>query len=163
MKRRSVYLDSSSILKRYVEEPGSEIVDTLYEVAEANGVHLYFSVWNIGEVLGGLDKYKQRRLLAGSQFREALQNFLGETSKLTRLGELSLIPVTSSIIAEACQTVLSLHLYVADALQLSSSTMQGCEFFLSADHTLVEAAKIKGMNAFEVESQGEEFKEKIAL
>lgn len=52
MKEQIVYLDSSVIVKRYVEEPGSNIVRELYLKAYSGEVILSYSMWNIGEVLG---------------------------------------------------------------------------------------------------------------
>jgi len=49
------YLDSSAIVKRYVLEPGSDVVAEVYEGALDGELILSFSAWNIGEVLGVLD------------------------------------------------------------------------------------------------------------
>jgi len=45
-----VYLDSSSIVKRYVGERGSEVTDAVYEKAEAETLRCAFSIWDMGEV-----------------------------------------------------------------------------------------------------------------
>jgi len=47
MRGQAVYLDSSAVLKRYVQEPGSDLVRELYRVYPAK-VKLFFSLWNIG-------------------------------------------------------------------------------------------------------------------
>lgn len=60
-----LYLDSSAIVKRYVVEPGTEVVDEVFERAEAREVFVVFSVWNVGEVLGsstrGVGRHGWRR------------------------------------------------------------------------------------------------------
>jgi len=57
MREQVVYLDSSTIVKRYIEEPGSSVVRELYFKAYTGEVILSFSVWNIGEVLEAFDIY----------------------------------------------------------------------------------------------------------
>jgi|YelNatPaOPRAMG01_1025707.scaffolds.fasta_scaffold78184_2 predicted nucleic acid-binding protein len=59
MNAKLVYLDSCSIVKRYIEEKGSEVIDTLYEKAESGKLKFAFSIWNLSEVIGALDKYFQ--------------------------------------------------------------------------------------------------------
>jgi len=54
----AIYLDSSAIVKRYIEEPGSNVVRELYLKAYSGEVLLSFSVWNVGEVLGAFDRAK---------------------------------------------------------------------------------------------------------
>ena len=53
MRGPIVYLDSSSMVKRYVEEPGTKIVREAYLKAYSGELLIAFSLWNIGEVLGG--------------------------------------------------------------------------------------------------------------
>jgi predicted nucleic acid-binding protein len=57
----SVYLDTSGLVKRYVEERGTEVLDRLYGAAEAGSITVSFSIWNLGEALGVLDRYHTRR------------------------------------------------------------------------------------------------------
>ena len=52
MNVKSVYLDSSAIVKRYVAEKGSKVIDKIYDKAENSQLKIVFSIWNIGEVIG---------------------------------------------------------------------------------------------------------------
>jgi len=71
MLKMLVYLDTSAIIKRYVREPGSELVNEVYEKALSGNVTLSFSVWNVGEVLGALDKYRRRQWLGDEGYLKA--------------------------------------------------------------------------------------------
>ncbi len=53
----SVYLDSSTISKRYIIEKGTDTADLIFDECEIENTKIYFSIWNIGEVLGVFDKY----------------------------------------------------------------------------------------------------------
>ena len=59
-------LDANAVLKRYVAEPGSDVVETIYRAADAGRVQLVCSLWTLGECLGVLDRLdRQGRLPAG--------------------------------------------------------------------------------------------------
>ena len=51
-----LYLDTSTIVKRYVAEPGTETVDAIFDKAETGELTIALSLWNIGEALGVLDE-----------------------------------------------------------------------------------------------------------
>lgn len=150
-----VYLDTSSIVKRYIEEKGSEVVDKVYEEAEAGRVRMAFSVWNIGEVLGVLDRYRTRKMISDENFETALKTLASESMKMIRLGVLQLLPITSRILIESWLLVLQHHIYEADALQISSSKESGCNLFLGVDNRLIQAAQKEGINALNFEAEPE--------
>ena len=83
------YLDTSAIVKRYVEEPGSEVISGIYNKVLSGELKLAFSVWNIGEVLGVLDKYFKR----GRQQFLRYRFFIGLCWSLVRKYLLDVSPV----------------------------------------------------------------------
>ena len=101
MKPRLVYLDSSAIVKQYVEEAGSEKVCELYDSTLAGELTLSFSVWNIGEVLEVLDKYRRRGWLGHGDYAAERTMFIGETVRLLKLRLLLLVPVHVRLLASA--------------------------------------------------------------
>ena len=150
-----VYLDTSSIVKRYIEEKGSEVVDKVYEETEAGRVRMAFSIWNIGEALGVLDRYRTRKIISDENFETALKTLASESMKMIRLGVLQLLPITSRTLIESWLLVLQHHIYEADALQISSSKESGCDLFLGADNHLIQAAQKEGINALNFEAEPE--------
>jgi len=57
----AIYLDSSAIVvKRYIEELGSNVVRELYLKAYSGEVLLSSSIWNVGEVSGAFDRLQLR-------------------------------------------------------------------------------------------------------
>ena len=148
---RKVYLDSSVLVKRYVEEKGSDIVDLIYSKSEVGKIVLVFSAWNIGEVLGVLDKYLAKKAIGPIKFRECVNRLLLESIKMVRLGSLFLYPLTSDILVHSWGLVLEGHLYEADALQIASAKSLKCDVFLSADSRLLGIAKAEGLEALNPE------------
>lgn len=155
MSVKIVYLDSSSIVKRYVEEKGSDVIDTVYEKAEASKLRFVFSIWNVGEVFGAFDRYAVRGLLSEHMFKTALQDFLSESIKMSRLDLLQIMSITSKSFIDSWQLILKHHIYGVDALQISTSKEVACDLFLSADKRLVDVAKKEGIKAINVEEEPE--------
>ena len=120
-----VYLDSSAIVKRYVMESGSTIINEVYHRALKGELTLVFSIWNIGEVLGVLDKYLQRKWLSIEGYKAARRQFLGETLRLLRLRLLRIVPVKARLLLQAWSLVEKYHVYEADALQVVSAKYVG--------------------------------------
>jgi predicted nucleic acid-binding protein len=142
-----IYLDTSAIVKRYVEEPGSTLVNEVYEKALNGDVLLSFSAWNIGEALGVLDKYYRRRWLSSESYLKARAQFLGETLRLIRLRIIRVIPVRTSLLKQAWSLIEKYHIYQADALQILSAKQVGPEKFYTADKSLHEAALKEGLKS----------------
>lgn len=69
MREKTIYLDSSVVLKRYVEEPGGNYVRQVYKQVYNGLVKIVFSVWNIGEVLGVLDRSRVRELITAEDYQ----------------------------------------------------------------------------------------------
>ncbi len=147
MTGRSVYLDTSAILKRYLDEEGSDVVKELFRDAYRGEVKLAFSFWNIGEVIGTLDKRLRRGQLGRDEFDFLKKGFLAEVKRFTRLGVLEVVPVHSLILADAWKLIEKYHLYQADALQMVSAKYVGVESFYTADKRLHQAAMEEGLNS----------------
>lgn len=156
-----VYLDSSAVVKRYIEEEGSEVTDTVYHRAEARKLRFAFSLWNIGEVIGALDRYASRDLLTKETFRTALTHFIAESIKMVRLQSLQILPLTANCLIQSWQTLLKNHIYEADALQISASKEAGCDLLLTADTRLTRAARKEGLEAVNIEKETEQALNKL--
>ena len=141
-----VYLDTSAIIKRYVQESGSEVVAFLYSKAWLGEGKIAFSLWNIGEVLGVLDKYYKRGWLTSGDYELARREFLGETLKMLRLRLLNIIPLKPPLIVESWKLVEKHRIHQADALQIASSKLAAAEEFYTADKTLCEVASEEKLN-----------------
>ncbi|QOJ78950.1 type II toxin-antitoxin system VapC family toxin [Infirmifilum lucidum] len=142
-----LYLDSSAIVKRYVIEPGKNLVDQAYYEALRGDALLSFSMWNIGEVLGVLDKYYKRGWLDRDDYLLAKRQFLFETLRLLKLGVLRIVPVKARLLIEAWDLIEKYHLYEADALQILSAKHVGAERLYTGDKILHEVALKEGLES----------------
>ncbi len=140
-----VYLDSSAIVKRYVLENGSDKVAEVYEAALTGEAKIAFSSWNIGEVLGVLDKYHRRGQLSEQDYRLARRQFVGETLRLIRLRIVKIVPVKTSLLVLAWRLIETEHIYEADALQIVSAKYIKATNFLTGDKRLHKVALSEGI------------------
>jgi uncharacterized protein len=138
-----------------VTEPGSDSLDHLFLRAnESQHPSLFFSAWNIGEILGALDTKRRGKVMTDDEYSRALSSFIDETIRLTRQGALLILPVAGKLLTSSWQILLQEKLYQADALQIASCKEAECEQFLSADHRLLDAAKRQGITALDPERDG---------
>jgi predicted nucleic acid-binding protein len=144
---KTVYLDTSAIVKRYIQEAGSDVVAQLYSKAWLGDLKIAYSAWNIGEVLGVLDKYYMRRWLSRGDYELARLEFLGETMKMLKLKVLRVVPVKLALIAKTWELIEKYHIYQADALQLVSAREVKASEFYTADQTLCRVAREEQLNA----------------
>lgn len=147
MKDQIVYLDSSAIVKRYVKEPGSSTVRKLYLKAFSGETVISFSIWNIGEVLGALDKAKNIGRLGGREYMLARKRFLLETRRLAKLGQLLVIPLKTKILKESWKLIEKYHIYEADAIQIATAKHINATQFLTGDRKLHEIAENEKINS----------------
>ncbi len=147
MNATIVYLDSSAIIKRYLNEPGSNVVRALYVKAYAGDVKIAFNLWNIGEVLGALDKARRLGRIDEHEHCITRRRFLRETRRMVKLGVLTAIPVKVKVLMKAWKLTEKHHIYVADALQITSAKHVKAEKFLTGDQKLHEVATAEGLSS----------------
>ncbi len=85
-----IYLDTSALAKRYVQEQGTEIIDLVFAQASVESP-LVFSFWNIGESLGVYDKYLGRGKISTDQLKTTIQQMFREFGQLLP-SRISIIP-----------------------------------------------------------------------
>lgn len=147
MRGPRAYLDSSSIVKRYVEEPGSRTVRDVYLKAYSAELTIAFSSWNMGEVLGAFDKAFIRGNLSGEDYLAARKRFLLETRRLMRLEVLRLIPLRLKLLIECWGLLEKYHVYQADSIQITSAKAIDATQFFTGDKKLHEVANAEGLNS----------------
>ncbi len=136
------YLDTSALVKRYVSEPGSNVVDNIFSKCYRGISKISFSYWNIAEAAVVFDKYERK---LGLDARKLLRNLLRETRTLVKLHRLIVIEIGPRILKETVKLVLKHHIYVADALQIASAIKAGSNILVTGDKDLARIAEIKNL------------------
>jgi len=142
-----VYLDSSAIVKRYIDEPGSKVIRDLYLKAYEREVRLAYSIWNIGEVLGVFDRARRLDRINEEEYDIVRRRFLGESKRMMKLDIVVILPVKVKTLKEAWRLVEKHHIYIADSLQISSAKYINSEEFFTSDEKLHKAALAEGLDS----------------
>jgi predicted nucleic acid-binding protein len=141
------YLDTSALVKRYVEEAGSEAVDNIYEGAYRGVKMLSLSYWNIAEAVVVFDKYARRM---GLDAKKVVRDMLGELATLSKLHRLVVVSVSPSILRNSIKLVLKHHIYIADALQIASAKKVNSPIVVTGDKELTSIAEAEGLKTLYV-------------
>ncbi|MFQ5694586.1 MAG: type II toxin-antitoxin system VapC family toxin [Terriglobia bacterium] len=107
-----IYLDASALVKRYVQEPGSEAIDLRFARAE----RIHTSLLSYAEVLAALGRKYHRGELQSSAFRRARDKFLRDFVLL-----LDVLDMDTTTLVALPGLVERYPIRGADAVHLSSA------------------------------------------
>lgn len=130
-----MFLDSSALAKRYVEEPGSDRLEQILSSASALGV----SVICVCEVVSALCRRRREGMLSAQEYLKARSAFLEDVA------DSSLINVTDAVIARAMALLERWPLRSSDSLQAASAAEWNADLFVSADERQCAAARSAGL------------------
>jgi uncharacterized protein len=133
----TVFLDSSALAKRYLEEPGSDRVEEILLSASSLGV----SVICLSEVVSALCRCRRERKLSPQQYLKAKEAFLED------IADSSVVNVTDEVVVRATGLLERWPLRSSDSLQVASAAEWGADLFLSADVKQCTAARGYGLHA----------------
>ncbi len=142
------YLDTSALVKRYVDEPGSNVVDNIFSNCYRGISKISFSYWNVAEAAVVFDKYERK---LGLNARKLLRNLLRETKTLVKLHRLKIVEISPRILKETIKLALKHHIYVADALQIASAIKAGSNILVTGDKDLARIAETENLNTVHID------------
>jgi predicted nucleic acid-binding protein len=150
------YIDTSALVKRYIEEPGTKAVDIIFDKASIGAITIATSVWNLGEAFGVFDYRKRRALLTRREFDLVVRTLTSEVVNLTQSGAMQLYPVRTWLLTEAWGTILTEQLYQADALQIVTCKDSKSKVLITSDEHLRKASERLGLKALDPHKQAQE-------
>jgi len=130
-----VYLDSSAFAKRFIEESGSDEVDSICSRASDLGL----SVLCVPEIISALNRRVRERMLTQTQYNEAKQRLLEDVR------DADIISLTASVIGSAIMVIEKSPVRAMDALHIACALEWGAELFASSDKQQLSAAKRAGL------------------
>lgn len=128
-------LDSSAFAKRFVNEEGSEVVESLCAQVDALGL----SVICVPEIVSALNRRLREHRLTPHQYREAKQRLLADVR------DADMIQLTPSVLAAAIRVLEASPVRAMDALHIACALEWGADVFASADTRQLAAAKRAGL------------------
>ena len=130
------FFDSSAFAKRYVEEAGSQAVDSLCQ--EATEVAL--SVLCVPEIISALNRRAREGLLTDRDYREAKQ-YLSEDIR-----DAVIVNLVPQVVSTCTKILEASPVRAADALQIACALEWETDLFVSADKRQISAAKKAGLH-----------------
>jgi uncharacterized protein len=138
--RVKAYLDSSAFAKRFVEEAGSDAVETVCSQASQLGL----SILCVPEITSALNRRKRERTLTAVQYAEAKRRLLVDVH------DAEIIALAASVVGTAISVLETSPVRAMDALHIASALEWGAELFVSSDKKQLDAAHCAGMKTRQV-------------
>lgn len=136
----NVFLDSSALVKRYVDEDGSQELDDL--LLQASSVAA--AVIAPTEVVSALCRLRRESRLTARQYANA------RDALSTDLRDVTLVGIDEEVIIEAMNALERWPLRSADALHIACASTWSADMFVSADQSQLRAARAKGLRVEEL-------------
>lgn len=129
------FFDSSAFAKRYIEEPGSQSVESLCMAA----TDLALSILYIPEIISALNRRMREGALSQQDYEEAKRRLSEDVE------DAAIINLTPSVIS-ACTTILEARpVRALDALHIACALGWEAKLFVSADKRQIAAARQAGL------------------
>jgi uncharacterized protein len=130
-------VDSSSLAKRYVQEVGSEELESFLEDAS----ELAFSVILVPEIISGLNRRLRERILTVADYRAVKKRLLSDVSDAT------VLQITPAVVSNSVRLLEGNALRTLDALHVACALEWRADLFVTSDRRQFIAAKNSGLHA----------------
>ena len=129
------FFDPSAFAKRYVEEPGSQTVDSLCQEA----TELALSVLCVPEIISALIRRVREGFLTRRQYAEAKQ-YLSQDIR-----DAAIVNLVPEVVSRCLKILEASPVRAADALHIACALEWEAGQFVSADKRQISAAKKSGL------------------
>jgi predicted nucleic acid-binding protein len=128
-----IFLDTSALAKRYIEEPGSdELEHLLFSKMEVVSV----STLAFPEFAAAIGRKIRNKEIPRKWAARALEEFTKDWN-----GLFERIPFSENLAEEAASLAVAYPLKGADAVHLISAFSSGADLFVTSDEALIKAAE----------------------
>lgn len=134
------YLDSSAFAKRFIEESGSDGVESVCAQASELGL----SAICVPEIISALNRRRREHALTPYQYDVAKKRLLDDVR------DADIIFLTPAVIGTAIMILESSPVRAMDALHVACAMEWGAELFVSSDRQQLQAAKRAGMKTKQI-------------
>ncbi len=134
------YLDSSAFAKRFIEESGSDGVESICAQASELGL----SVICVPEIVSALNRRRREHTLTQGQYNVAKKRLLDDVR------DADIIFLTPTVIGTAIMILETSPIRAMDALHVACALEWGAELFASSDKQQLLAAKRAGMKTKQI-------------
>jgi len=134
------FFDSSALAKRYIDEPGSEGIESICLKAEIIGV----SILCMPEIISALCRLKRESVITNTQYNIAKQALFKD------LEDAMVCNITPSVIRQSIKILEENPLRAMDALHIGCALEWKAEVFISSDLKQISSAENAGLKVIKV-------------
>ena len=138
-------VDSSSLVKRYVQEVGSDKLDRFLE----NASELAFCIILVPEVVSGLNRRLRERMVTMVDYRAVKKQLLVDVRDAT------VLQITPSVVSRSVKLLENNVLRALDALHVAAALEWQADLFVTSDRRQYRAAINTGLRAEYIGQSGE--------
>jgi predicted nucleic acid-binding protein len=138
-----VFIDASALAKRYVQEPGSE---ELEEIFNSVATEIFVSTLSFVEFASAMGRKLCNKEMTKAEVGKAIKELEKDWSEV-----FAKIPLEDMLAETAAALALEYSLKGADAVHLASANVADAELFVASDKKLIRAAKKTGLNSYDPE------------
>ncbi|MEE8376916.1 MAG: type II toxin-antitoxin system VapC family toxin [Candidatus Aminicenantaceae bacterium] len=135
-----VFLDTSALAKRYVEEPGSKELENLFFTLVKE---VSVSTLALPEFSAAISRKVRNKELSDGMAAEAINEI-----EMDWKGLFAKIPLFEDLAKQAASLTIRFPLKGADAVHLASAVGSGADLFIASDHQLLYAAEQIGLQSY---------------
>ena len=129
------YFDSSSFAKRFIDEEGSDRVETIC----AQATELGLSVICVPEIVSALNRRRREHTLTRGQYALAKRRLLQDVRNA------DIINLTASVIGSSITILEASSVRTLDAMHIACAIEWDADLFVSSDNRQLAAAKKAGL------------------
>lgn len=157
MKKR-VYFDTSAVIKEFVSEIGSDLVDDISNNAKTGNLQIITSVWSINEAVAVVDRLarKPENPLSKVEQQQIIATIVERIRYSNENAIFRIAPIDHAIVANSRLLIDELHISADDALHVYTGWIYDCGHFLIHDKKIVQRIKavpIEGMKVVDLGSE----------
>lgn len=139
-----IFLDTSALAKRYVQEPGSgELSELLTSITS----EIFISTLAFVEFASAMGRKMRNKEIAEAKVGEAIKELEKDWYEV-----FTKIPLEDMLAETAATIALEHSLKGEDAVHLASAQAIDVELFVASDNRLIRVAKKMGINSYNPES-----------
>ena len=128
-------VDSSAFAKRYVQEYGSEDIESFLQRAS----ELALCIILLPEIISGLNRRLRERVLSTNDYRKAKNQLLED------VGDATVIQMTPAVISYSVKLLENNVLRAMDSFHVACALEWRADLFVTADKRQLTAAKNAGL------------------
>lgn len=140
MKKR-LYFDTSALLKEFVSEVSSDLIDKTLLAAESGKLQIITSRWSINEAVSVIDRKNRNKELGLLDLQVIYDIFAQRIVETSEEANFRIVPVANAIIEHSMLLTVDYHIRPPDALHLSTTHIFDCSYLLVRDKDFVRKVK----------------------